>query len=193
MLSTILLCAHISKIKILHLFFIENGLDRRCVYSDGDIEDLSIDTLKELAKLDPKNSNNNKPKPRLSIKLNAKPKQQAKEDTPPKKKDIKFPLTQEQYTKLLIETEHERDVQTTQHLAKDILAKSAKVDELVSKLPGMDRTREMQMKRINELIKENHSVTKELEEAYVIANKRREDVRAALEQSTSLALGIEEE
>ena len=175
-------------------FFIENGLDRRCVYSDGDIEDLSIDVLKELAKLDPKNNNNNnKPKPRLSIKLNtAKSKQQAK-DTPPQKKDIKFPLTQEQYTKLLIETERERDVQTTQHLAQDILAKSAKVDELVSKLPGMDRTREMQMKRINELIKENHTVTKELEEAYTVANKRREEVRAALEESTSLALGIEEE
>ena len=174
--------------------YIENGLDRRCVYSDGDIEDLSIDTLKELAKLDPKNNNNNnnKPKPRLSIKLNTKSKQKA-EDTPPQKKDIKFPLTQEQYTKLLIETEHERDVQTTQHLAQDILAKSAKVDELVSKLPGMDRTKEKQMKRINELIKENHSVTKELEEAYTVANKRREEVRAALEESTSLALGIEEE
>jgi len=124
--------------------------------------------------------------------LNTKSKQKA-EDTPPQKKDIKFPLTQEQYTKLLIETEHERDVQTTQNLAKDILTKSAKVDELVSKLPGMDRTREMQMKRINELIKENHNVTKELEEAYTIANKRREEVRAALEESTSLALGIEEE
>jgi len=174
--------------------YIENGLDRRCVYSDGDIEDLSFDILKELAKLDPENNNNNKPKPRLSIKLNtAKSKQQAKEDTPPKKKDIKFPLTQEQYTKLLIETEHERDVQTTQNLAQDILTKSAKVDELVSKLPGMDRTKEMQMKRINELIKENHSVTKELEEAYVIANKRREEVRAALEESTGMALGIEEE
>ena len=124
----------------------------------------------------------------------AKSKQKAKEDTtPPKKKNVKFPLTQEQYTKLLIETEHERDVQTTQHLAKDILSKSAKVDELVSKLPGMNRTRDMQMKRINELIKENNSVTKELEEAYDVANKRREEVRAALEESTSLALGIEEE
>ena len=184
------------KYLITHHLSIENGLDRRCVYSDGDIEDLSIDVLQELAKLDPKknNNNNNKPKPRLSIKLNtAKSKQKAKEDTPPKKKDIKFPLTQEQYTKLLIETEHERDVQTTQNLAKDILAKSAKVDELVSKLPGMDRTKEMQMKRINELIKENHSVTKELEEAYAVANKRREEVRAALEETTSLALGIEEE
>ena len=49
------------------------------------------------------------------------------------------------------------------------------------------------MKRINELIKENHNVTKELEEAYTVANKRREEVRAALEESTSLALGIEEE
>ena len=50
----------------------ENGYDRRCVYSDGDIEDLRVEDLERLAKLDP---NNNKTKPRLSIKLNAKSKQ----------------------------------------------------------------------------------------------------------------------
>ena len=155
---------------------------------------LRVEDLERLLKLDP---NNNKTKPRLSIKLNAKSKQptDSKVDTTPTSNggNMKFPLTQAEYTKLLLDTEHRRDVQTTQTLAKDILAKSADVDELVAKLPGMDRTRDMQMDRINELIKENHAVMKELEEAYAIANRRREEVRVALGESTCLALGVEEE
>ena len=33
-------------------YFAEGGKDRRCVYSDGDVEDLSLDDLYELARLD---------------------------------------------------------------------------------------------------------------------------------------------
>ena len=63
----------------------------------------------------------------------------------------------------------------------------------MANLPGMHRTRDEQMERINELIQQNHEVTRELEEAYVIAQKRREEVRVALGESTCLALGVEED
>ena len=169
--------------------FIENGKTRRCAYTDGDIEDLSMEDLEQLAKLDP---NNNKPKPRLSIKLSKSDSKEV-DNTPSKKYAVNFPLTQEKYTKLLLDTEHQRDVQTTQNLAQDILTKSAEVNDLVSKLPGMDRTRDMQIELINKLTQENHKVGKELEDAYVVANKRREEVRAALSESTCLALGVDEE
>ena len=178
---------------------LSNGYDRRCVYTDGDIEDLRLEDLQELAKLDPNNSK----KPKISIKLKVSKSATdggGSKDTPKDnttstntEPDIKFPLTQEQYTKLLLDTEHQRDVQTTQRLAQDILSKSAAVDDLVANLPGMDRTRQMQMERINELIKSNHEVTRELEEAYVVARERREEVRIALGESTCFALGVEEE
>ncbi len=178
------------------------------VYSDGDKEDLRLEDLQELAKLDPNNSK----KPRLSIKLNAsksKPtpeKSESNLSSPSKaspSKDggspsknslgINFPLSQNEYTKLLLESEQQRDVQTTQQLAQDILAKSRAVDDLVANLPGMNRTRDMQLERITELIEVNHVVTKELEEAYKVAKERREEVRIALGESTCLALGVEEE
>jgi len=187
----------------------ENGYDRRCVYTDGDIEDLRLEDLQELAKLDPNynssssnnnNNNSNSKKPRLSIKLNAsKAKQPAADQTniagSAKSGDsaISFPMTQAEYTKLLLDTEHQRDVQTTQLLAKEVLAKSAAVDDLVARLPGMNRTRQMQMERIEELIRCNHEVSRDLEEAYATAGKRREEVRSALDESTCLALGVEED
>ncbi|KAL7543787.1 hypothetical protein ACHAXR_013379 [Thalassiosira sp. AJA248-18] len=161
-----------------------NGYDRRCIYSDGDIEDLSLQDLELLATLDP---NYEKPKP-ISDSTDA-----PKSTNSGAASLAKFPLTQAEYAKLLINSEHQRDVQTTQVLAQDILAKSAAVDDLVAELPGMSRTRQMQMERINELIKRNHDVTRDLEDAYVVAKGRREEVRVALEESTSLALGVEED
>ena len=109
------------------------------------------------------------------------------------KPKVHFPLTQAEYAKLLLDSEHERDVRTTHLLAQDVLAKSAAVDDLVAKLPGMNRTRQTQMERINELIESNHAVTRELEGAYVAAKRRREEVRAALGEGTCRALGVEEE
>ena len=148
--------------------------------------------------MDPQN--NNTKKPRLSIKIKAPPTPKSDATTTPPKgisstssAKINFPLSQAEYTKLLLDSEHQRDVQTTQTLAADILAKSSAVNDLVAKLPGMNRTRQMQMERINELIQSNHDVTRELEEAYVVAKKRREEVRIALSESTCLALGVEED
>jgi len=106
---------------------------------------------------------------------------------------IRIPLTQEEYTQFLIDSEHQRDIQTTQRLAQKILNKSAEVDNLVATLPGMDRTRDMQMTRIEELLERNHQVGKALDEAHILAKKRLEEVRKVLGETTCLALGVEEE
>ena len=165
----------------------------RCVYNDGDIEDLTLAELHRLAKLDPQNAK----KPKISIKLKAKQTSNnnqddgTEEDTA--KPKVRIPLTQEEYTKFLIDSEHQRDIQTTHRLAQDILHKSAEVDNLVAKLPGMDRTRDMQMKRIEELLARNRQVAKELDEAHIVAKKKLEEVRHVLGETTCLALGVEEE
>jgi len=147
-----------------------------------------LEDLEQLSKLDP-----NHRKSRLSTKVKAHPTDNPKNGSNGTANIKKFPHTQAQYAQLLLESEHQRDVETTQLLAQDILAKSAAVDDLVAKLPGMNRTRQMQMERINELIKSNHDVTRDLEEAYVVAKERREEVRVGLGESTCLALGVEED
>jgi len=186
--------------KVTQIVPVGNEKDRRCVYNDGDIEDLSLEELHRLAKLDP---NNNVTKLKISIKLKVKQttaqdnkdgattKEEDSTTTAPKK--VRIPLTQEEYTKFLIDSEHQRDTQTTQHLAQQILHKSAEVDNLVARLPGMDRTRDMQMKRIEELLERNQQVAKELEEAHAVAKKKLEEVRKVLGETTCLALGVEEE
>jgi hypothetical protein len=189
-----------GKVTEILLTVVGNTSDRRCVYNDGDVEDLSLEELQRLAKLDP-NSKFYAKKPKISIKLKAKQTSQDKDDedggddkeesTTASK--VRIPLTQEEYTQFLIDSEQQRDIQTTQHLAQEILNKSAEVDNLVATLPGMDRTRDMQMKRIEELLERNHQVAKELDEAHVLAKKRLEEVRKVLGETTCLALGVEEE
>ena len=55
----------------------ENGHDRRCLYSDGDVEDLTLEDLKQLAKLDP---DNYKTKSSLSTDKKKKEKKEEKEE-----------------------------------------------------------------------------------------------------------------
>ena len=179
-----------------HSLFLEGGKDRRVIYTDGDMEDLSVDDLEKLAKLDPQHSVK---RPRLSIKLKLNKSGSKSDDGEPKLESSsnnipnipKIPRTESEYMKLLHQYELERDTATTQQLAQNILAKSAEVDNLVAKLPGMDRTRRMQMDRIEELIDRNQARAKELEEAYRVATQRREDVRDALEKHTCSALGLD--
>lgn len=187
--------------KVTEVILVNNRSYRRCVYNDGDVEDLSLEELQRLAKLDP-NSKYYAKKPRLSIKLNVnKSKSQMdNDDDGVENKDddastskVRIPLTQEEYTQFLIDSEHQRDIDTTQRLAQEILNKSAAVDKLVAKLPGMDRTRDMQMKRIDELLSRNHQVAKELDEAHALARTRLEEIRNVLGKTTCLALGIDEE
>lgn len=197
--------------KVTEIILVGNMKNRRCHYNDGDVEDLSLDELKRLAKLDPDSKYYAK-KPRLSIKLkvNKSKSSQDKENTNDDGGDgedhqdddnnstsstskVRIPLTQEEYTQFLIDTEHQRDIQTTQRLAQTILNKSEQVDNLVAGLPGMHRTRDMQMERIEELLVRNHQVAKELDEAHVLAKERLQEVRKVLGETTFLALGVEEE
>jgi DNA-binding ferritin-like protein len=73
-----------------------------------------------------------------------------------------------------------------------VLEKSADIDKRVSSLSGMKRTRTDQMKRIKELVEQNQQVDKELQEAYALAVKRRDQVRKTLREGTCRALGIQE-
>lgn len=159
------------------------------------MEDLSVDDLEKLSKLDPQHVAK---KPRLSIKLKLNKTNSKSDDGEPKIESTpsnipnipKIPRTESEYIKLLHQYELERDTATTEQLAQNILAKSAAVDNLVARLPGMDRTRSMQMDRIEELIDMNEAVAKELEETYQLATQRREDIRGALEKHTCSALGL---
>jgi hypothetical protein len=71
------------------------------------------------------------------------------------------------------------------------LSRSRAVDGLVSKLPGMGRTRDVQMERITMLIRDNHRIMGVLEAAHELARARREEVRKALRETNCLALGVE--
>ncbi|KAL3771290.1 hypothetical protein ACHAWO_005947 [Cyclotella atomus] len=171
----------------------QGGKDRRVVYTDGDMEDLSVDDLRDLAKLDPKH---NIKKPRLSIKLKKSNSTsgETKAEQPTATSSTAFipkiPRTEGEYIKLLHQYELEQDTLTTQQLAQNVLEKSANVNNLVANLPGMERTRQMQMDRINELIEKNQTAAKQLEQAYELATQKREDVRTALDEHTSAALGL---
>ncbi len=103
------------------------------------------------------------------------------------------PRTEKDFVEFLIRAERQGDTEIAQQLAHDVLAKSDAINEMVATLPGMYRTREMQMKRIEELIQSCHSVARELEDAHRVAIDKREEVRTALEECTCSALGVEEE
>lgn len=180
----------------------EGGKDRRVLYTDGDMEDLSLDDLQELAELDP---NYSVKKPRLSIKLKLNKSNsnvsnsgggeaKAIRDNGPsnnaQSRIPRIPRSEQEYIKLLHQYELERDTLITQQLAQNILTKSAEVDNLVANLPGMTRTRQMQLDRIAELIEKNKVVARELDESFELATRLREEVRVALEKHTCLALGL---
>ena len=136
----------------------------------------------------------------MSIKLNVSSKQQPKHiidssrsSSSSSTSNVIFPRNHDEYVHLLHSAQRLQDECTTQQLAKDVLSKSRTIDHLVANLPGIDRTQSMQMERISELITLNHNISQELEEAYVLANIRREKVRQTLRENTCLALGIEEE
>eukprot|EP00957_Ditylum_brightwellii_P100619 7669711-Ditylum_brightwellii.AAC.1 len=55
------------------------------------------------------------------------------------------PHTREDYLKLLIRAEWDKDTELVRCLADEALSKSAKVDNFVAKLPGMGCTKVQQM------------------------------------------------
>jgi hypothetical protein len=107
--------------------------------------------------------------------------------------NVIFPRNHEEYVRLLHSARHDRDECTTRQLARNVLSKSRTIDALVSNLHGMEHNRTDQLRKIGELIELNHELSHELEEAYTLANARREEVRRTLRENTCLALGIDEE
>ncbi len=164
--------------------------------------------LENLARLDPNNnddSGNNvaiaSKRPRLTIKLNPsrRPAAAAVDDDNSDgngarggiRAAVGLPRTREEYIGLLRDAERMRDANTTGRLADDVLSRSRAVDDLVAKLPGMGRSRDVQMERIATLIRDNRNVMAELAIAHDAANRKREEVRRALAENTCLALGLE--
>mmetsp|Transcript_23390 Transcript_23390/g.35003 ORF Transcript_23390/g.35003 Transcript_23390/m.35003 type:complete len:175 (+) Transcript_23390:326-850(+) len=103
------------------------------------------------------------------------------------------PRTREDYLKLLVRAERDKDAELVRRLADEALSKSAMVDNLVAKLPGMGRTKAQQMTRIQELIQQNQLVADDLQQAHDKAIKQRDQVRHILKRVTCTALGIDEE
>jgi len=101
------------------------------------------------------------------------------------------PKTREEYVKLLAKTEMDKDMALVSRLSEEILAKSDAIEESVSKLPGMERTKSQQMKRIEELLELNQEKERELKEMRKEAKKIRDKVRVVLKDVTCDALGIE--
>lgn len=100
------------------------------------------------------------------------------------------PKNKEEYTKLKARIEMEKFKAIVEKHSTDILQKSANVDDLVSALPGMSRTKEEQLERIQELLTLNQSLDKELNDAYTQAEKQRNEIRSILDRVTTEALGI---
>ena len=107
--------------------------------------------------------------------------------------DGRAPRSKEEYVKLLARADMEKDTELVSRLAEEVLSKSHAVNDLVSELPGMRRTKAEQMKKIEELLVLNREAAEKLERAYADAERSRDAVRSALSAVTCEALGIEKE
>jgi len=109
-----------------------------------------------------------------------------------KKVTTAIPQKREDFVRIHAKMEMEKDVELVKKLAETVLEKSANIDIRVSNLPGMHRTRNQQMSRIEELLHKNHEVSERLQEAYDKVSQRRDLVRKFVKDLTCEALGIEE-
>jgi len=110
-----------------------------------------------------------------------------------KASDGKPPRTREEYFKLRAMNEMKKHSELVPKLAQGILSASDALDNLVSELPGMHRTKQEQMKRIEELLVQNEAADEQLQISYQKATERRNEIRQVLQHVTCQALGIQEE
>lgn len=108
-------------------------------------------------------------------------------------KILAAPLRRDEYNKLVANAERDEDTDLVKRLASTVLEKSQAVDESVSNLPGMGRTKCEQMTLIGRLLEENRKTECELAKALAEAANLKNEVRSLLRETTSKALGIEEE
>ena len=97
------------------------------------------------------------------------------------------------YIRIHSRLEIEKDAVLVAKLARTVLEKSAIIDDRVSTLPGMNRTKDQQFAYIQELIEKNNDASKRLEVAYTQAHQQRDEIRNHIMNHTSTSLGIFEE
>ncbi|CAB9515438.1 expressed unknown protein [Seminavis robusta] len=100
------------------------------------------------------------------------------------------PTRREDFARIHARIEMEKDAELVGKLANDVLEKSGKINERVSTLPGMERTRTQQMEYIEKLIQQNQEAADDLEKHHAIAKERRDQVRQFVKDNTCKALGI---
>eukprot|EP00934_Nitzschia_sp_Nitz4_P004890 Nitzschia sp. Nitz4//scaffold9_size221794//93176//93995//NITZ4_001346-RA/size221794-processed-gene-0.56-mRNA-1//-1//CDS//3329561001//4880//frame0 len=100
------------------------------------------------------------------------------------------PQKREDYIRIHAKVEMEKDAALVKKLASTVLEKSVDIDERVSSLPGMHRTKAEQMKLIEQLLHENQEAATQLEAAYDKAKQKREQARKFVRDNTCEALGI---
>lgn len=103
------------------------------------------------------------------------------------------PQKREDFIRIHAKIEMEKDAELVKKLAGTVLEKSVQIDERVSMLPGMHRTRKEQMAYIEELLTKNKEAAEKLQEVYDRASQRRDLVRKFVKNNTCAALGIMEE
>jgi hypothetical protein len=102
------------------------------------------------------------------------------------------PATKDDFIRIHSKIEMTKDVELVSRLATTVLQKSADVDIRVAALPGMNRSRTEQLQRIEDLMAQNQTIEKEIDEQYALAKERRDQVRKLLRERTGEALGIED-
>ena len=109
--------------------------------------------------------------------------------------DPNHPIIQkrEDFVRAHAKMEMQKDKDLVFRLAQTILSKSQDIDDQVDGLPGMEWTRQEQIVRIQELLRENEAAKQELQETYNSTLARRDDCRRDIKENTSKALGIHEE
>lgn len=103
------------------------------------------------------------------------------------------PQKREDLIRIYDKVELMKDAELVKELASTVLEKSEAIDERVSGLPGMHRTRAEQMEYIEALLIKNKMAAQKLGETYEKAQERRDQVRAFVRRNTCTALGIVED
>lgn len=105
----------------------------------------------------------------------------------------KPPQSKDEYAKFLSKHEMEKDISLVSKLAGEIMMNSMRLDELVSLLPGMDRTKKEQFQEMEWLVKKNLKIEDELKSVYEAAKEKRNEIRRLLQLTTCEILGIKDE
>lgn len=103
------------------------------------------------------------------------------------------PQRREDFIRIHARVEREKDAELVKKLAATVLEKSADIDERVSTLTGMHRTRAQQMEHIEDLLVKNREASERLEMTFKGAKERRDRVRTFVRDNTCASLGIIED